>query len=254
VSFLRTVFLFVILLSSAASGGDSLSIAVASNFQVTAREIAAEFTAETQVPVRISTGSTGKLYAQIINGAPYDIFLAADAARPKILEETGFAVQGSRMTYATGSLVLWSADAALRNGDCLAALKSGSYRRLAMANPLTAPYGFAAQEFLQAIDVLDAAQKRIVYGENVAQALQFVATGNATLGLVARSQVASDLPVVASCSWQVPPAMHSALDQQAVLLVAGTNNAAAARSFMAFLLTAQVAVLLERHGYTGPLR
>lgn len=243
--------LFAVLVSTSSFADESLTIAVASNFQVTAKEIAAEFTAATQIPTRISAGSTGKLYAQIINGAPFDVFLSADAARPKLLEENGVAVKGSRVTYATGALVLWSADSALENKDCLAALKSGSYRRLAIANPLTAPYGNAAKEFLEAAGIFDAVESRIVYGENISQTLQFVVTGNATLGLIALSQVKGGLPVDASCSWNVPSAMHTAIDQQAVLL-ASSDNADAARRFMTFLQTAQVTTLLESRGYTVP--
>lgn len=250
-SFLRTVFLFAALVSTSSHAVESLTIAVASNFQVTAKEIALEFTEETQIPVRISAGSTGKLYAQIINGAPYDIFLAADSTRPKLLEETGVAVKGSRVTYATGALVLWSADSALENKDCLAALKSGSYRHLAIANPLTAPYGHAAKEFLQVAGVFDEVESRIVFGENISQTLQFVVTGNASLGLIAKSQVAGGLPVAASCSWNVPSTMHSAIDQQAVLL-ARSGNVDAARRFMSFLQSAQVAMILESRGYTVP--
>ena len=250
-SFLRTVFLFAALVPTCSFAGESLTIAVASNFQSTAKEIAADFTAATQIPARISAGSTGKLYAQIINGAPFDIFLSADSARPKLLEETGVAVKGSRVTYATGALVLWSADSALQNKDCLAALKSGSFRRLAIANPLTAPYGHAAKEFLEAAGVFDEVESRIVYGENISQTLQFVVTGNATLGLIALSQVESGLPVVASCTWNVPSSMHTAIDQQAVLL-SSSRNADAARRFMIFLQTAQVVTLLESRGYTVP--
>jgi len=248
---LQTVFLFATLVFTSSFANENLTIAVASNFQVTANEIAAEFTAATKIPVRISTGSTGKLYAQIVNGAPYDVFLAADSARPKLLEEAGAAVKGSRITYATGALVLWSADSALENKDCIAVLKSGSYRRLAIANPLTAPYGFAAKEFLQAIGVFDETENRIAYGENISQTLQFVVTGNVTLALIAMSQVKGGLPIAASCSWNVPSAMHSALDQQAVLL-SGSNNIDAAREFMNFLQTPQVAVILESRGYTVP--
>ncbi len=199
--------------------------------------------------MRISSGSTGKLYAQIVNGAPYDVFLAADSARPALLEASGAAVAGSRFTYATGALVLWSSDITLKNKECLEALKTGSYRRLAIGNPLTAPYGYAAKEFLQAIKLFDVAESRIVFGENISQTLQFVATGNATLGLIALSQVKGGLPITASCSWDVPLTMHTALDQQAVLLSASKHRDAAQR-FMSFLQTEQVATILENHGYT----
>lgn len=250
-SFLRTVFLLVALVPTGSFADTGLIIAVASNFQATAREITLEFTKATQIPVRISAGSTGKLYAQIINGAPYDIFLSADSARPKLLEENGTAVEGSRVTYAKGALVLWSADSSLEDKDCREALNSGSYRRLAIANPATAPYGFAAKEFLQASGVFEVAESRLVYGENISQTSQFVVTGNATLGLIALSQVKGGLPVTASCSWNVPSNMHSALDQQAVML-AESNNADAARRFMSFLQTDHVASILISRGYTVP--
>ena len=248
-SFPRTVFLLAALVSTGSFADVGLTIAVASNFQATAKEIALVFTKATQIPVRISAGSTGKLYAQITNGAPYDIFLSADSARPKLLEENGTAVEGSRVTYATGALVLWSADSNLEDQGCLAALKSGSYRRLAIANPATAPYGVAAKEFLQASGVFEAAESRLVYGENISQTSQFVVTGNATLGLIALSQVKGGLPVIASCSWNVPSNTHSALDQQAVVL-AESNNADAARRFMSFLQTEQVASILISRGYS----
>jgi len=247
----QKVFLIAALVSTSSFANESLTIAVASNFQVTAKEIAVKFTAVTKIPVRISSGSTGKLYAQIVNGAPYDVFLAADSARPKLLEESGSAVKGSRITYATGALVLWSADRALENKDCFAVLKSGSYRRLAIANPLTAPYGLAAKEFLQAIGVFDEIENRIAYGENISQTLQFVVTDNATLALIAMSQVKGGLPIAASCSWNVPSIMHSALDQQAVLL-SGSSNTDAAREFMTFLQSPEVAMILESRGYTVP--
>jgi len=251
VSIIRTVFLLAALVPAGSFADAGLTIAVASNFQAAAREIALEFTKATQIPVRISAGSTGKLYAQITNGAPYDIFLSADSARPKLLEESGTAVEGSRVTYAKGALVLWSADSSLEDRDCLAALRSGTYRRLAIANPATAPYGFAAKEFLQASGSFEVAESRLVYGENITQVSQFVVTGNATLGLIALSQVKGGLPVTASCSWNVPSNMHSDLDQQAVVLTE-SNNPDEARRFMNFLQTERVASILMSRGYSVP--
>ena len=147
--------------------------------------------------------------------------------------------------------MLWSADKALDEGECLETLRSGSYRRLAIANPLTAPYGLAAQEFLQAANLYDAALSRLVYGENIAQALHFVASGNATLGLVAASQINSGIPVETRCAWEVPGHMHSDITQQGVVLNASTSPEAAAK-FMAFLQGPRVAVILESHGYKAP--
>lgn len=247
----RPALLFAVLAPVISIADESLTIAVASNFQATAGEIAAEFTEATKIPVRISTGSTGKLYTQILNGAPYDLFLAADAARPKLLEDHNAAVRGSRVTYAIGSLVLWSADSALKGDGCLQALENGAYRHLAIANPLTAPYGIAAKEFLQASGTYDDASSRLVYGENISQTLHFVASGNATLGLIALSQVAGDLPVTASCSWNVPNAMYSAIEQQAVILSASTHLNAA-KQFLDFLQAPQTVAILEDRGYTVP--
>lgn len=250
-SFYRTALLFALLVPLKSLAEDGLTVAVASNFQRTAAAIAAEFSKTTSIPVRISAGSTGKLYAQIVNGAPYDIFLAADSARPKRLEDEGIAAKGSRLTYAVGSLLLWSADTALDEGECLETLNSGSYRRLAIANPLTAPYGLAAQEFLHAAKLYDDASRRLVYGENIAQALHFVVSGNATLGLVAASQINSDIPVETRCAWAVPGHMHSEIVQQGVVLNASIRPDAAMK-FMAFLQGPRVAAILKGHGYKAP--
>ena len=239
------------LLSSVALSDDILTVAVASNFQTTARDIATEFTATTGIPVRLSTGSTGKLYAQIINGAPYDVFLSADAARPQQLEVSRHATAGSRITYAIGSLVLWSADPALQERSCRDALEHGAYTHLAIANPKTAPYGAAAEEFLQGSGLMKAAAGRLVFGENISQTLNFVVTGNATLGVVAASQMANELPVSASCSWRVPSDQHTAILQQAVT-IAGSSNIESANSFMGFLQSGEARALLESHGYRVP--
>lgn len=246
-----TALFLTILLPLSVVADQGLIIAVASNFRSAAEEIASEFTNDSQIPVRISSGSTGMLYAQIVNGAPYDIFLAADARRPQLLEADGLAVIGSRTSYASGSLVLWSADSALANQSCIEALKSGSYRRIAVANPLTAPYGLAAMEFLEAIGVYEEASKRMVFGENIAQTLQFVASGNATLGLIAVAQVADGLPEPGSCSWQVPAELHGPIDQQAVVM-RNSRNPASAERFMEFLQSPQVAGILSRRGYGVP--
>ncbi len=196
----------------------------------------------------MSHGSTGKLYAQIINGAPFDVFLAADTERAALLEQSGLAVAGSRRTYATGSLVLWSNDERLRGKECLTVLERGDYARLALANPATAPYGSAAREFLVATGLWDSASTRADYGENIAQTLQFVATGNATLGFIARSQTTDPEVPEAACRWPVPVSSHAPLDQQAVLLRrAGRHDGA--RLFADFLQTPAARSIIRRHGY-----
>lgn len=240
-----------ILLSHVASADDGLNLAVASNFHNTAVAIAADFTEKTGTEVRISTGSSGKLYAQIVNGAPYDVFLAADSERPRRLEEEGLAVDGSRITYAFGSLVLWSADESLQGESCFGALQKGGYRHLAIANPRLAPYGAAAVEFLRSANLYEAASARLVLGDSVSQALHFVGSGNATLGLIAASQVVSGLPVAATCFWNVPTDMHSPIAQQAVLLRDARSPEAGLR-FLKFLQQEGAVVLLNNHGYRTP--
>jgi molybdate transport system substrate-binding protein len=241
------VIFLIVLLACPAQAADSITVAVASNFTRTAAELAEHFEAETGVAVRLSIGSTGKLYSQILNGAPYDIFLAADAERPTLLERSGHAVAGSRFTYATGVLILWSRSAS----DCHAALGDSGSGRVALANPATAPYGKAAVEYLSEAGYWDSVSTRAVYGENINQALQFVATGNAVIGVIAKSQlVAPQLPE-ASCSWEVPASSHSSLEQQAVLMQRAAANDDA-RRFLGFLRTAAAREIVGRHGYEVP--
>ena len=230
---------------------DVVTIAVASNFATTAAELSAAFTEATAVPVRISPGSTGKLYAQIVNGAPFDIFLAADSLRPLLLEQSGYAVTGSRQTYAIGSLVLWSRDERLRGKDCREALQQGDYRWLALANPATAPYGAAAREYLEKAGLWESASQRVVFGENIAQTLQFVATGNATMGFVALSQTKDPRLPPATCAWTVPAPSLTSLQQQLVLLQRAGSNTGAGQ-FIEFLVSPAASKIIGRHGYTVP--
>jgi molybdate transport system substrate-binding protein len=238
------VIFLILLLAGPAWGADSITVAVASNFARSAVELAERFEAETGIPVRLSNGSTGKLYAQIVNGAPFDVFLAADTERPARLEQTGHAVPKSRFTYAKGALVLWSRSA----GDCQVALGDGSSGRIALANPKTAPYGKAAVEYLSGAGFWDSVSGRAVYGENINQALQFVATGNAVVGLIAKSQLAAPELPAAACTWEVPSASYTGLEQQAVLLARAADNAAA-KSFYAWLQSDAARKIIGRHGY-----
>ena len=193
-------FLAALLLTGQAAAGEPILVAVASNFAQTAAQLAERFEEQTGTAVRLSSGSTGKLYAQVVNGAPYDVFLAADAARPAILERSGHAVPGSRRTYAIGRLVIYST----RADDCLAVLQDPDAGHIAIANPDTAPYGAAARDFLRQAGLWEAAQPRLVTGENIAQVLQFVASGNAELGFIAHSQLRAPSLPEATCSWRVP--------------------------------------------------
>lgn len=248
---LRLAIYVVALIPGMLFAGDIVTVAVASNFTPAARELADAYTRDTGVSIRLSSGSTGKLYAQIVNGAPFDVFLAADSERPRLLEESGHAVRGSRATYALGGLVLWSRDERLRGRDCRKVLYDGDYARLAIANPDTAPYGMAAREVLNAMGIWATASERAVFGENIAQTLQFTATGNATLGFIARSQVGHTVLPDATCTWHVPGSLHHALQQQLVLLSRSAGNEAA-RRFVNFLGTAEADAIIKRHGYGVP--
>lgn len=229
--------------ASPARAGETL-VAVAANFTATAQEIGTAFTEATGHTATFSFGSTGKLYAQIAHGAPYQVFLAADAVRPEKAEVEGLAVPGSRFTYAVGRLALYSADPSLVDdmGDVLA---RGDFTRLAIANPVTAPYGAAAMEVLRALGTQDAVADRLVRGDSISQTLQFVTTGNAALGFVALSQV-MDRPD--GSRWLVPPTLHSPLRQDAVLLTRGADDPVA-RAFLDFLKGPEARAIIGRHGY-----
>ncbi len=237
----------MILLPVAAAGEDYVTVAVASNFGATARAIAARFERDTNYEIRITTASTGKLYAQIVNGAPFDLLLAADAERPHRLEAAGVGVVGTRFTYARGMLILWSRTA----GDCRSALRSEHGGRVAIANPETAPYGAAARSFMQQADLWGAVRDRLVIGENIAQVLQFAASGNAELGFIARSQLQAPSLPPASCSWPVPDSMHDPIDQQAIMLRRGAASEGA-QSFFEFLRSDAGRAIILRHGYSLP--
>ena len=234
-----------------AAAESAATAAVASNFRATATALVAHFEAIHAHRIRISVASTGKHYAQIVNGAPFDLFLAADAERPRLLEESGIAVFGSRFTYANGRLVLWSSDKNTCNLNCRGLVESDFDGRLAIANPDLAPYGVAARDVLQVLGRWDAlnAQRKLVIGENIAQAFQFVATGNARFGFVATSQlVAMDDPRSAGCLWPVPAALHPPIAQQAVLLDRARDNPAAL-AFLEFLKSEAASAIITAYGY-----
>ena len=227
------------------ASADEVRAAVAANFTEAARQIATLFEAETGHEAILSFGSTGQLYAQITQGAPFDVFLAADQARPKRAIDEGFAVTGSRFTYVTGRLALFSNDPDLVTDD--ATLRDGGFTRLAIANPVTAPYGAAAVETLTALGLYNDLRPKIVQGNNIAQTYQFVATGNAELGFVARAQIAGH---DRGSRWPVPDALYAPIAQDAVLLTRAADNRAA-RAFMAFLQSPAGRRVTEKYGY-GP--
>jgi len=233
-----------------ASGGPAragdVMVAVASNFGDAARAISSRFEEATGHRVAVSLGSTGMLYAQIRNGAPYDVFLAADAARPAAAEEEGLAVPGTRVTYALGRLVMWTPrPGVFENGESY--LRALAFDRLAVASPDIAPYGSAAMQVLEQLGVRDAAGPRLVQGQNIAQAFQFVASGNADAGFVALSQVRSWRGKPGSL-WEIPDEYHDPIVQQAVLLRRGRDNAAA-RAFLDFLRADDARAIIVNLGY-----
>ena len=250
----RKLLLLVLGLSATAGADDSLTIAVASNFRSTAQLIADAFTDELGVSVRLSSGSTGKLYAKIVNGAPYDVFLAADMQRPRLLETNGDAIAGSLQPYADGKLVLISADPSLKGQYCSRVLRSGSYRKLAIANPATAPYGAAAKAYLLDAGLWDDAKPRIVMGENISQTFQFVATKNATLGIVAASQLAHDISLTEiTCRWAIDVPPTHVIHQGGVIL-RRTDKLDDARLFMKFLRSDTARELMLSYGHEVPAR
>ena len=244
-SWRRAVLVAVLLQSATAAQAETVTVAVASNFSVPLAALAIDFERETGHELRVVTGSTGRLYAHIVNGAPFDVFLSADAERPARLEAESRIVPNSRFTYAEGILVLWSADPDI--DDCLHALRDLGTRRLAIAKPRLAPYGRAARAYLETRELWDAVQQALVTGENVAQAAQFVATRNAALGFVAKSQFNTGLGHPA-CSYEVPPDLHPPIEQQAVRLRRSDGNNAAT-AFLDYLKSAAVQRRLVTFGY-----
>lgn len=235
----------LLLLWVQAAQAETALVAVAANFTDASKDLIQQFEQTSGHRVKASYGSTGKLFAQIDNAAPFDVFLSADAATAVKTESAGLAVANTRFTYARGKLVLWSARPGLfNNGEQF--LTDYHYAHLAIANPLTAPYGAAAQQVLQQMGVWQSVQNRLVKGDSVAQTFQFVATQNAEAGFVAKSQVlAWSAP---GSVWEVPVELYSPIIQQAVLLKHGEKNSAA-QLFMQFLKSDLARLIINRHGY-----
>jgi molybdate transport system substrate-binding protein len=223
---------------------DEIRIAVASNFKTTLEALVRDFESHHDHQLIIASGSTGKHYAQIINGAPFDLFFAADVRRPELLEQQQRIVPGSRFTYAFGKLVLWSpqSDYVDANGDVLT---RGEYRHLAMANPRLAPYGLAAKQVLQHRGLYQQLQPRLVRGENIGQAYQYVATGNAELGFVASSQIHSPGKPIQGSWWVVPPGLYDPIKQQAVQL----TDRQAVRNFLTYIKGDKARRIIQSFGY-----
>ena len=242
---LTTVALLCSACLSYAARADEVQVAVAANFAAPAKLIAADFQKDTGHTAVLAFGATGKFYAQIRNGAPFEVLLAADDETPARLEKEGAAVAGTRFTYATGRLVLWSARPGYVDdkGELLA---KRDFTHLAIANPKLAPYGAAAVEALTAMKLIDRLQPKFVQAENIAQAYQFVATGNAELGFVALSQVMKDGRLAEGSAWIVPAGMHQPIRQEAVLLEKAKPAAAA---WLRYLRGDKAKAVIKSFGY-----
>ncbi len=227
---------------------DEVKVAVAANFTAPMQAIAPEFEKATGHKLVAAFGATGQFYAQIRNGAPFEVFLAADDSTPGKLESEGLTVEGSRFTYAVGGLVLWSAAADYLDGSA-AALKAGQFKHLSIANPKAAPYGLAATQVLDKLGLSEALRGKLVEGQNITQAHQFVSSGNAELGFVALSQVYKDGKISSGSAWIVPGDMYEPIKQDAVILKPGANNPAAS-ALVDYLKGPEAARIIESFGYT----
>ncbi|MBC3268971.1 molybdate ABC transporter substrate-binding protein [Pseudomonas sp. SWRI81] len=231
----------------AAVQADEVQVAVAANFTAPIQAIAADFEKATGHKLIAAYGATGQFYTQIKNGAPFEVFLAADDSTPQKLEAEGETVKGSRFTYAIGTLALWSAKAGYvdAKGEVLT---KNQFQHLAIANPKTAPYGLAATQVLDKLKLTEATRAKIVEGQNITQAYQFVSTGNAELGFVALSQIYKDGKVSSGSAWIVPADLHQPIRQDAVILNKGKDNPAA-KALVDYLKAAKATALIQSFGY-----
>ena len=226
---------------------DEVQVAVAANFTAPIQAIAADFEKDTGHTLVAAYGATGQFYTQIRNGAPFQVFLSADDSTVQKLEAEGETVKGSRFTYAVGTLALWSAKEGYvdANGDVL---KRNAFQHLSIANPKAAPYGLAATQVLAREGLTDKVKAKIVEGQNITQAYQFVSTGNAELGFVALSQIYKDGKVSSGSAWIVPSSMHDPIKQDAVILNKGKDSAAA-KALMDYLKGPKAAAVIKSYGY-----
>ncbi|KPX42444.1 Molybdenum ABC transporter, periplasmic molybdenum-binding protein [Pseudomonas syringae pv. helianthi] len=226
---------------------DEVQVAVAANFTAPIQAIATDFEKDTGHKLVAAFGATGQFYTQIKNGAPFEVFLSADDTTPAKLEQEGDTVKGSRFTYAVGTLALWSAKDGYVDGKG-EVLKANQYQHLSIANPKTAPYGLAATQVLNKLGLTDATKAKIVEGQSITQAYQFVSTGNAELGFVALSQIYKDGKLTSGSAWIVPNALHDPIKQDVVILNKGKDNAAA-KALVEYLKGPKAAAIIKSFGY-----
>ena len=241
----KKILALVFIFANSVAGAATLNIAVASNFSQPAKQLALKFEQQSGESVLISSGATGILAKQISNGAPYDIFFAADEATPTKLSEDGHAVAASRVTYAHGQLVLWSSQAGLADDKVLF---SNKFKHLALANPKLAPYGAAAQQVIQKLGLTKQLQDKIIQGENISATYQYVASGNAELGFVALSQVYYNGKITSGSAWIIPANLTPLINQDGVITTNGEKNPAAAK-FMIFLRSKAAQQIIQQYGY-----
>ena len=235
------------LLTLNSAWADEVQVAVAANFTAPIQAIAKDFEKDTGHKLVASFGATGQFYAQIKNGAPFEVFLSADDTTPEKLENEGETVKGSRFTYAIGTLALWSPKAGYVD-DKGEVLKKNDYKHLSIANPKAAPYGLAATQVLAKLNLTEATKGKLVEGQNITQAFQFVSTGNAELGFVALSQIYKDGKVSNGSAWIVPADLHDPIKQDAVILNKGKDNAAA-KALVDYLKGPKAAEVIKSFGY-----
>ncbi|WP_024678516.1 molybdate ABC transporter substrate-binding protein [Pseudomonas syringae] len=232
---------------AAYANADEVQVAVAANFTAPIQAIATDFEKDTGHKLVAAFGATGQFYTQIKNGAPFEVFLSADDTTPAKLEQEGDTVKGSRFTYAIGTLALWSAKEGYvdNKGEVL---KANQYQHLSIANPKAAPYGLAATQVLSKLGLTDTTKAKIVEGQSITQAYQFVSTGNAELGFVALSQIYKDGKLTSGSAWIVPDSLHDPIKQDAVILTKGKDNAAA-KALVEYLKGPKAAAIIKSFGY-----
>ena len=243
----------LLLLMNTNTEAEEILVAVASNFILPHGEIAERFSEKTGHEVSSSAASTGTLYANIVNGGPYDVFLSADVRRAELLDTSALIVPGSRFTYAIGQLLLWSRDEQMANGDCMGWLEDLGEKKLAIANPLLAPYGAAAKQFLESKGLWDDLQENLVFGQHVAATFHYAMSGSASMAIIARSDWPVVLPVTvtASCAVNIPSDSHDPIQQQAVQLN-GRANPEVVKQYMEYLRGSEARAIIESHGYLLP--
>ena len=239
--------LLVVCLSLPAARAAEVKVAVAANFTAPMQKIAAAFALDTGHEAKLTFGATGKFYAQIKNGAPFELLLSADDETPALLERESQAVAGTRFTYAIGRLVLWSRQPGFVD-DAGTVLRSGTFKHLALANPKLAPYGAATIEVLNSLGLAATLSPKFVQGENIAQTYQFAATGNAELGFVALSQVWADGRLKEGSAWVVPARLFTPMRQDAIVLKPGQNQPAAT-ALMNYLRGEKARAIIRSFGY-----